>query len=194
MIYRIITVMCFLFLSSKTFAEIGYGVEVGAAYALDSRVDAVIEQRNNAGMQNITSSYDDGAIFVRGYVSQSQDTDSSLEIGLFQATGFSTDYTVANETGSDDYNIAGVDFTFNLNAIYDISIKFGGHYSFIYGDDELIIGSTSHDIESTNVDGAGIVFGTGYNFGDIRTSVTYYGSIAGDGDSHMTVGTIGYSF
>ena len=32
------------------------------------------------------------------------------------------------------------------------------------------------------------------NFGDIRTSVTYYGSIAGDGDSHMTVGTIGYSF
>ena len=194
MINRFLIVICVLFFSSKTFAEIGYGFEVGAGYALDSRVDTVIEERNNAGMQNITAAYDDGAIFVRGFVSQSQDNDNSLEIGLFQATGFSADYTVANETGSDDYNIAGVDFTFNLNVAYDISIKFGGHYSFIYGDDELTIGSTAHDIDNANIDGAGIVFGTGYNFGDIRTSVTYYGSIAGDGDSHMTVGTIGYSF
>ena len=194
MIKRIITTVLFVILSTKSFAEIGFGIDIGAAYTSDSRVDSVIQERNNQGMQNITSSYDDGAIFFRGFVSQNSTDASSLELGLFQATGFSADYTVANETGSDDYNVAGIDFLFNLNTFANIELKFGGHYSFINGDDDLVLGSTAHDISNTNKDGAGIVVGTGYSFGDIRTGISYYGGIGGDSDAYMTVGTIGFAF
>ena len=193
MIIRILVFIYLVIFSTKTFAEIGYGLDFGAGFTSDSRVDEITSKRAAQGSPYVTSSYDDGAVFIRGFVSQSV-SGNSIELGLFTANGFSADYTDGGQTGTDNYNINGIDAIFNIEVLTNVDIRFGGHYTFIDGDDNLVIGSGSHDIKSTNIDGTGIVVGTNYNFGSIRTGISYYGGVGGNSDAYMTVLTAGFSF
>ena len=68
MIIRILIFTYLLIFSTKTFAEIGYGLDFGAGFASDSRVDEITSKRASQGSPYVTSSYDDGAIFIRGFV------------------------------------------------------------------------------------------------------------------------------
>ena len=190
---KFLITLLFILFSSNTFADVSLGIDFGVALTSDSRVDEITKKRSEQGSPYVTSSYDDGAIFLRGFAVQKLDS-TYIELGLFTANGFSADYTDGGVTGTDDHNVNGVDAIFGINILSNTDLNIGAHYSFIDGDDSLTIGNGSHDIKSINTDGAGPLIGLTYNFNNFRTRISYYGGLGGNSNSYMTILSAGVNF